>query len=415
MPVLYNLIIRLFILSGRIAAFFNKKAALWLRGQKGWEAPLRQAIGKGNEWIWFHCASLGEFEQGRPVLEEIKKKTPGRKIILTFFSPSGYEVRKNYRGADYICYLPADTGRNARLFLEIVDPVIVIFVKYEFWNNYISETGRGGKPFYLVSAIFRPGQHFFSWYGGFFRRMLEKFTCIFVQDKRSVELLGKIGINNTILAGDTRFDRVVQIAANSKRIEKLEQFRGDEKLFIAGSSWSRDEEIIAEFINRYPSKMKWVFAPHEIDEQNINRLESLFKTSVVRYSKFEKDQADARVMILDNIGMLSSAYGYAHIAVVGGGFGKGIHNILEPACWGIPVLFGPNHTNFREAVEMRAEGGACSFSNYYEFEQAINKWVNDDSEYRKSAGISGTYIKKNTGATGIILRKIYPENINSGI
>ena len=236
--------------------------------------------------------------------------------------------------------------------LVLVNPEFVIFVKYEFWNNYISVLYNKNIPLYLISGIFRPGQHFFKWYGSFFRNMLKKFKIIFVQDQQSLDLLSGIGMENILLAGDTRFDRVIQIAGTAKDIPQLEQFRGDEKLFLAGSSWKQDEEIIAQYINKFPDRMKWVFAPHEIDKPNIERLEKLFNVKYVRFSEFNEAAADARVLIIDNIGMLSSAYKYAYIAAIGGGFGKGIHNILEPACWGIPVMFGPNHEKFREAVDL---------------------------------------------------------------
>jgi len=359
-----------------------------------------------------HCASLGEFEQGRPVLEELRKRSPGIKIVLTFFSPSGYEIRKNYPGADYICYLPADTRKNASRFVQAVNPRLVFFVKYEFWNNYISILHRSDIRLYLISAIFRPGQHFFRWYGSFFREMLKKFTIIFVQDQRSLDLLSGVGAGKILLAGDTRFDRVVQIAGSAKKIEKIEKFRGDEKVFLAGSSWRQDEEIICRYINKYPGRMKWIFAPHEIDGQNIERLEKLIEVKNVRFSAFTNEAADARVLIMDNMGMLSSAYRYAYIAEVGGGFGKGIHNILEPACWSIPVIFGPNHEKFREAVELKNDGGAKSFSSFEEFEQAVSRWLDSNKSYLAASAVAGAYVKKNTGATDIILSETYPKDIN---
>lgn len=403
---LYNVIIIIINTLAHILAPLNAKASLWIKGLKGWEEKIRNKIGSGDRVIWMHCASLGEFEQGRPVLEALKEKTPGLKIVLTFFSPSGYEVRKGYAGADLVCYLPSDTPFNAKRFINLVNPEYVIFVKYEFWNNYISYLHKKNIPLYLISAIFRPEQHFFKWYGSFFRGMLAKFRMIFVQDKRSLSLLKSIGMDNVVMAGDSRFDRVVQIAGSAKDIQALKDFRGDEKLFLAGSSWKPDEEIIAEYINNYPGKMKWVFAPHEIDISNIERLEKLFKVSHVRFSVYAKNPSDARILIMDNIGMLSSAYSYASIAEVGGGFGKGIHNILEPACWSIPVMFGPNHTRFREAVELVEAGGARSFTNYDDFKTILDEWLGDEEAYSLSADIAGKYVRDNTGATDIILRNI---------
>ncbi len=298
-------------------------------------------------------------------------------------------------------------------FTELVRPEYVIFVKYEFWNNYISALYRNNIPLYLISGIFRREQHFFKWYGSFFRSMLRKFEKIYVQDQNSLTLLSGIGINNAILAGDTRFDRVVQIAGTARIIPQLEQFRGDEKLFLAGSSWRPDEEIISEYINMFPMKMKWVFAPHEVDKSNIDRLESLFKVKTVRFSEFGEKGDDARVLIIDNIGMLSSAYRYAYIAAIGGGFGKGIHNILEPACWGIPVVFGPKHGNFKEAVDLLREGGAKFFQTFDDFRRIMELWLSDDKTYTHSAQVASEYVKENAGATEIIIKEIEQKDINS--
>ncbi len=412
MKVLYNLGIRLFSALAHFASLFNSRASLWVNGRKNWAEKISEKIKPGDRVIWIHCASLGEFEQGRPVIEAIKKDLVQFKVLVTFFSPSGYEVRKNYSNADCISYLPADTPENALKFIDLVKPEIAILVKYEFWHNYISAVYSHNIPLYLISGIFRPGQHFFKWYGSFFRRMLKKFELIYVQDKQSLELLNSIGIEKVQVAGDTRFDRVVQIAAAARKIETLEKFRGDEKLFLAGSSWRQDEEIIAEYINKYPSAMKWVFAPHEIDEANIVRLGKLLKVEFVRYSKFNEASAGSRVLIIDNIGMLSSAYGYAYIAAIGGGFGKGIHNILEPACWGIPVVFGPKYKNFKEAVELLAAGSARSFNSFDEFKEILDLWLSDEKIYTNSARLASDYVKENTGATEIIIQEIKRKDIN---
>jgi 3-deoxy-D-manno-octulosonic-acid transferase len=406
MKAIYTLAI--FIYSGLLHFIspFNRKASLWVKGRKNWRLKLKEKIDQDKKYIWIHCASLGEFEQGRTIIETTKKDAPDRKILLTFFSPSGYEIRKNYQYADHICYLPSDTPGNVSDFIAIVRPCMAIFVKYEFWNNYISVLYKSDIPLYLVSGIFRPGQHFFKWYGGFFREMLKKFTHIFVQDNRSLELLKGIGIVNTSVSGDTRFDRVSQIAGAARDLPIIEKFRADEKLFLAGSSWKPDEEIIARFINDNPDSMKWIFAPHEIDKINMERIEKLLNVKTVKYSEFTESSSDARVMIIDNIGMLSSAYRYAYMAEVGGGFGKGIHNILEASCWGIPVLFGPAYKKFREAVELISMGGAMYFNEYEEFAAIVNKLLTDKELYRSFSKTASDYIGQNTGATEKIITEI---------
>ena len=412
MKLIYNIGIQLFTLLVRLVSPFNEKARLWIRGRKNWYPRLLENVKIDERNIWIHCASLGEFEQGRPVIEMIKKEMPGSRIILTFFSPSGYEIRKNYSEADYVCYLPADTPRNAKRFIDTVNPDIVIFVKYEFWNNYLTGLSRRGIPVYLISGLFRPGQHFFRWYGSFFRTILHRFSHIFVQDEVSKALLEKISVTNVSVAGDTRFDRVVQISGNARDIPQIALFRGDEKLFLAGSSWKPDEDIIAQYINTNPGRMKWIFAPHEIDSSNIDRIEKLFSVDVVRFSDFSEERADARVMIIDNIGMLSSAFSYAYIAAIGGGFGKGIHNVLEPACWSIPVVFGPNFTKFREAVDLIKLNCARSYSSYDEFEIILDKWLTDEAFYLNSSKKAGGYVIQNTGATAVIMSKLTHKDIN---
>jgi 3-deoxy-D-manno-octulosonic-acid transferase len=406
MKAIYNFGIFIYSSLAWILSPFNQKARLWIDGRRDWYEKLKQKIIPGEKYIWMHCASLGEFEQGRSVIEAIKAARPDFKIILTFFSPSGYEIRKKYQHADVISYLPSDTPGNAEKFISLINPRLAIIVKYEFWNNFIFTLKRKNIPLYLISGIFRPGQHFFKWYGSFFREILNNFSWIFVQDRQSFELLRGIGIENASVAGDTRFDRVMQIAGNAKDIPRIEYFRGNEKLFLAGSSWKQDEEIICRYINRYPDKMKWVFAPHEVNIKNIERLEKLITIKHVRFSQYIEKITDARVMIIDNIGMLSSAYRYAYIAAVGGGFGKGIHNVLEPACWGIPVLFGPNHEKFREAEDLIRNGGAKSFNSYDSFKNAIDVLLNNEILYSRAAEAAGNFVKENTGATGKIFKEI---------
>lgn len=408
MKFIYNLGILIFNALAYFAAPFSSKAKLWVNGRKNWPGKIAKAQPAGSTTCWIHCASLGEFEQGRPVIEELKKQ--GIRIVLTFFSPSGYEIRKNYQHADIICYLPSDTPGNAVKFVDLVKPDFVIIVKYEFWHNYISEVHRRNIPLYLISGIFRPSQHFFKWYGSFFTGILKKFTAMFVQDKQSYDLLAGAGIDNVYVTGDTRFDRVVQIAGTARDIPVLEKFRAGEKLFLAGSSWQQDEEIFAQYINRYPDRMKWVFAPHEIDPSNIDRLERLFKVKTVRFSRFGEKDSDSRILIMDNIGMLSSAYKYAYIAGIGGGFGKGIHNILEAACWGVPVMFGPRHKKFMEAVNLLKLKGAMTFSSYDEFSSNIEKWLSDEDFYSESSKAAVDFVKNNAGATEKILKKIAGQN-----
>ncbi len=412
MIFLYNLGILIYSAIAYLIAPFNSKARLLVRGRQESFKILEGKIRRGDKYVWVHCASLGEFEQGRPVIESIRKEMPEKKIILTFFSPSGYEIRKNYPLADLVCYLPSDTPGNAEKFVNLIKPELVIFVKYEFWHNYITAVSRRDIPLLLISAIFREEQPFFRWYGNFFRKMLKKFSHVFVQDEKSAELLGKIGIGNVTVAGDTRFDRVLEISTAAKSIPQIESFRGNERLFLAGSSWRPDEEIISRYINEFPDRMKWVFAPHEIDRENIERISKLFRVRSVRFSEYNEEKKDARVMIIDNIGMLSSAYRYAFIAAIGGGFGKGIHNILEPACWGIPVLFGPNYSKFREAADLISLGGAKSYKDFDEFRYILDALVSDEKLYEKSARAAGKYVRENAGATRKIMRWITREDIN---
>jgi 3-deoxy-D-manno-octulosonic-acid transferase len=409
MRFIYSIIIIVYTGLIHLAAIFDTKARLWVLGRKGWEKAVKGRFSSDERTIWVHCASLGEFEQGRPVIEMIKERAPGYRILLTFFSPSGFEIRKDWPFADHICYLPADTPRNAEKFVGIVNPAMVLFVKYEFWANYITVLHNRNIPVYLVSAIFRPGQYFFKWYGGFFRSLLRMYSHVFVQDTGSEKLLSGIGISKVTIAGDTRFDRVVQIAGSAKNIPAIEAFGCGEKIFMAGSSWRQDEEIMAEYINNYPDRLKWIFAPHEIDNPNIERIEKLLKVKHARFSEERSDFRDVRVLIIDNIGMLSSAYRYAFIAAVGGGFGKGIHNVLEPACWGLPVLFGPNHVKFREALDLLGTGGAFTYSDYNSFREILEKLLSDAEKYASASKVSAGYIEDNKGATKKISAVIMPD------
>jgi 3-deoxy-D-manno-octulosonic-acid transferase len=411
MRAIYSLSIIIYTGLIQVVSLFGHKAKLWVAGRKGWQNKLNGKFSSEDKVIWIHCASLGEFEQGRPVIETLKTRIPDCKLLVTFFSPSGFEIRKNWPVADYICYLPPDLTWNVSKFLKLARPYMALFIKYEFWNNYISALYEENIPLFLVSGIFHRSQHFFKWYGGFFRKILNKFDHIFVQDEESLELLSGIGISRISVTGDTRFDRVTRIAATSKKITLVEKFRGAENVFLAGSSWKQDEEIIVRYINNYPNKMKWIFAPHETDKANIDRLENMIKVRTTRYSAGVEDLSGARVLIIDIIGILSSAYRYAHIAAVGGGFGKGIHNILEPACWGLPVLIGPNNNRFREARDLLRLKGAFCFSDYDQFCETMENLLTDMDFYKAASETTRNYIAKNKGATektvDLILGKRY--------
>lgn len=404
MRTLYNISILVYQLIIKAASLFNSKAKLWLEGRKDIFKKLDAKISdasSGNPVVWFHCASLGEFEQGRPLIEKYKQLHPGTKILLTFFSPSGYEIRKNYPGADFIFYLSADTPSNARRFIEIVKPEAVYFVKYEFWFNYLHELKKKNVPVYLVSGIFRQEQHFFKFYGGWFRKQLGSFSHFYLQNEHSVALLNSIGYKNTTLTGDTRFDRVWEIAKNARAFPLVEKFKGNDAVLIAGSTWREDEKIISAVM---PEGFKLIIAPHETDEKHIEEICRQFSGfSTLRYSKAdERNISSAQVLIIDNIGMLSSLYRYAEIAFIGGGFGKGIHNILEAATFGLPVIFGPNYEKFSEAKELIKLGGAFSIADKNEFEKII-LLLKDQQVLKTASHISRYYVESRTGATGKIL------------
>ncbi|HOE24608.1 MAG TPA: glycosyltransferase N-terminal domain-containing protein [Bacteroidales bacterium] len=407
MKTFYTGLIALYSVMARAAIPFSAKARRWVRGRRGWRERLSSFSRGEGKVAWVHCASLGEFEQGRPVIEKIRRERPDWKMVVTFFSPSGYEVRKDYTGADMVMYLPTDLPANVRFFLDHLRPDLVLFVKYEFWYNYLGELKRRNIPTCLVSGIFRPDQYFFRWYGRPARGMFSVFNRMFLQDEQSGRLLESIGYHNYSVTGDTRFDRVSQIAAAAKELPVIEKFRGGESLFVAGSSWDEDEDIIARYINANSGTMKWIIAPHEIDESHLCRIEKRLAPKSVRYSRYDDEAGDCRVMIIDNIGMLSSVYRYASIAAVGGGFGRGIHNILEPACWGIPVLFGPNHLKFREAVQLKERGGAVSFNNFETFATIVEKYLSDPAAIEAAGNASAAYIAENKGSTDKVYKEIF--------
>lgn len=403
--MIYSLLIRTYGLLVRIVALRNPKARQWARGRRALLTTIANTLKPYERRVWFHCPSLGEFEQARPVIELYRQRYPDTKIVLTFYSPSGYEIRKNYPGADYIFYLPEDTRHNARRFVELVNPVEVYFVKYDFWKNYLKETARRGIPLYLFSAIFRPEQVFFRWYGGWYRQLLHCFSRIFVQNPESETLLGTIGVQHVTVAGDTRFDRVAAIAATARDIPPAEGFANNSPVLVAGSTWPADEQLLIHYLNENPGKIKLILAPHEIDPSHLKSIETLLgKIPFCRFSQWSEAKAQsARVLLIDNIGMLSSLYQYGTIAYIGGGFGKGIHNILEAATFGLPVVFGPNYQRFKEAADLVAQGGAWPISDYSGLKTVLHK-LTADSEYLKTSGDkASTYVKSATGATLKIL------------
>ena len=409
MSFLYNLAIKLYAGGINIAAALGgDKAGKWVNGRKNWAENLSDALSKfdrSENIIWFHCASLGEFEQGRPLIEAFRKKYRDWKIVLTFYSPSGFEVRKNYKGADVILYLPADTPKNARDFISIVNPKIAVFVKYEFWFNYLNRLKDKDVPVVVISSIFRENQHFFKAWGKWFRKQLKGISHFYVQDQASEKLLRNIGIEVVTVSGDTRFDRVAEIAGNTKKFRIVEAFAQSSNILLAGSTWPVDEDLIIEYIRSKPENLKFIIAPHETNESHIQKLEEKLQgLDSVRFSEVNPDELDSKqVLIIDGIGYLSHLYQYARLAYIGGAFGVGLHNILEAATFGIPVIFGPNYGKFNEAVELVDKGGAFSITSFETFENITNTLLKDKARYNEAAKVCKTYIKQNTGASRIIL------------
>ena len=370
--------------------------------------------------VWIHCASLGEFEQGRPLCEKLKQRFPQCRILLTFFSPSGYEIRKDYKGADWVFYLPMDSLKNARRLLQIVKPSLVIFVKYEFWYYYLRQLHENKIPLLLVSAIFRKNSVFFRWYGGLQRRMLSYFDQLFVQDEESRELLTQIGIHHTVVSGDTRFDRVMEIAGQFQPLPFIEEFVQSNPVIVAGSTWPQDEVVLQKSLRAIGDPaLKLIIAPHEIKSGHIAHLQNLFPSALL-LSQMNNTGPErmstaairaARVLIIDNIGLLSKLYNYATISYIGGGFGKGIHNTLEAAVYGRPVLFGPEYQKFREAVELVRLGGAIAVRNATECSAALQKMLHDIEAYRRSCAIAKDYVSNNRGATEKVLDYIQEKRL----
>lgn len=406
---LYNISIRLYSAIVTIASFFNLQAKLWVKGRRNLFSRMENDFKRkktDDKVFWIHCASLGEFEQGRPLIEALKLKSPELKILLTFFSPSGYEVQKEYVQADYVYYLPIDTPKNTKRFISIVKPSAAFFIKYEFWYNYLIELKKNNIPTYLVSGIFRTNQYFFKSYGKWFRNNLACFTHFFLQTDESQILLESIKYKNTTVSGDTRFDRVKEIAKRAKKFPLIEEFKKDYKLIVAGSTWYEDEKILSQLNS--PS-YKLIIAPHEVDDVHVSSIISLFaqvNEQAICFSKANSEQVkNAKVMIIDSIGVLSSLYQYARIAYVGGGFGKGIHNILEPATFGVPIIFGPHFEKFNEAKELVRLGGAFPISTIDELGETVTMFESEEI-LENTSHVSQKYVNNHVGATERILSKI---------
>ncbi len=417
---MYNIVIYLYLTGVAIVSLFNQKVRKMWRGEREAFSVLKQKVDPNAKYVWVHAASLGEFEQGRPIMERIRRDHPEYKILLTFFSPSGYEVRKNYEGADIVCYLPLDTITNARRFLRLIRPCMAFFIKYEFWYNYLHILRHRGVPTYSVSSIFRPGQIFFRWYGRQYGRVLKCFTKFFVQNEVSRELLATIGIHRVEITGDTRFDRVLQIKDAAKQLPLVESFvspvaseaAAQRKCFIVGSSWEPDEDIYIPYFS--DKDWKLIIATHVVSPERVGLLKKRLVEQgkkVVLYSEADKPEvkgtlSEADVMIIDCYGLLSSIYRYADVAYVGGGFGVGIHNLPEAAVWSVPVFFGPNNARFQEAQDLKQNGGGLEITNSHDFEQLMNDLVAHPDTIKERGRQAGSYVMNRSGATDKILRAV---------
>lgn len=405
MHFIYNLGITLYGVAIALASLFSNKARLRYAGGRAAVDEMRRRRTPGERYIWFHAASLGEFEQGRALMERLRASHPEYKIALTFFSPSGYEVRKGYAGADVVTYLPLDRPRNVRAFLDALRPEMAVFVKYEYWGNFLFSLKERGVRTYVVSAIFRPDQVFFRPYGGLFVRMLGCFTKIYVQDERSRQLLSGVGIESVEVAGDTRFDRVADIVRRAEELPVAAAFAGEGRpVVVAGSTWPQDEELLARFISVNKDHLRMIIVPHEVSPSRISELCSRLRCSFALYTQTTQEEAGkADCLVVDTVGILSSLYRYGRVAYVGGGFGAGIHNTLEAAVWGIPVVWGPNYHKFKEAEGLAACGGGCAVASYRQMEDALNRLLTDSA-----AGASaGEYVRSKTGATDKILAELF--------
>jgi 3-deoxy-D-manno-octulosonic-acid transferase len=405
---IYNLIILLATQILKLLALFSPKMKLFVEGRKSVFQTLKDKIKPEDSVFWFHAASLGEYEQGLPVIEKVKQQYPNHKIIITFFSPSGYEVRKNNTLADVTVYLPLDTISNAKQFLKVVHPEMVFFIKYEFWPNYLKELRNQNIKTYLISGIFRENQAFFKWYGGFYRKALKTFTYFFVQNESSKLLLQSIGFENVKISGDTRFDRVVAILEKDNTLDFIEQFKNNQTTIVIGSSWPKDEELLVNYINRSSENVKFIIAPHNIKAEQITNIKSqITKSSVLFSEKSNIDLSSFNVFIIDTIGILTKIYSYADIAYVGGGFGNpGVHNLLEPATFGIPIVIGPNYSHFSEAIALVGLEGCVSIKNQSELNDAFNLLLQNEEERLEKGHICSTFVQMNKGATEHILNNI---------
>jgi len=404
MPYFYNFAVHIYYFFILLFSLFNPKARQWIHGRKGIFERLAAEVKTDKPLVWFHCASLGEFEQGRPVIEAFRKQFPDNRILVTFFSPSGYEVRKNYSGADYIFYLPIDTMRNAKKFVQLIQPGVAFFVKYEYWFNYLRQLKKMDIPVIGISTIFRPGQRFFKWYGGWQKSWLKSFNHFFVQNETSAQLLLKAGIDQVTVSGDTRFDRVFEIAAQAKSFPLIKSFKGSSTIFIAGSTWPPDEDLIVDLINQNRENLKFIIAPHEVHNERIDALMRKIPAASLRFSELNKKNIqDCKVVVLNNIGILSHLYQYADIAFIGGGFGVGIHNILEAATFGQPVIFGPKYQKFQEARELIGLKGAFSVKSKTEFLDIAGLLLDNPERMLVASGICKNYVNNNRGATQKII------------
>lgn len=403
---MYQVAIYLYLCGVAVASIFSKKVKKMWKGERQALDILKSKVNPNHQYIWFHAASLGEFEQGRPLIERIRTDYPEYKILLTFFSPSGYEVRKNYEHADIVCYLPIDTIRNARRFLRTVRPCMAFFIKYEFWYNYLHILKHRNVPVYSVSSIFREHQIFFRWYGKSYAGVLRCFTHFFVQNEKSKHLLHTIGIDTVDVVGDTRFDRVLQIKEKAQQLPIVEAFKADKKVFVAGSSWAPDEDIFIPFMNECKD-WKMIIAPHVISEEHLKRIEEKCKGKTVRYTATTPEEAaQAQCLLIDCFGLLSSVYHYGEVAYVGGGFGVGIHNVLEAVVWKMPVLFGPNHQRFQEAQELIKARGGFEITDSSSFAHMMQQFMTQQEYLRLSGEAAGSYVESKAGATHKILKQI---------
>ena len=406
MNILYNILVFKAGFVLKFIALFNKKIKLFVDGRKETFLKIEKEIFKNDQVIWCHCASLGEFEQGRPIIEKLKEQYPSKKMVVTFFSPSGYEVRKNYDVADVVCYLPLDSKKKVQKFLNLVHPELAIFVKYEFWPNYLNELKKRNIKTILISGIFRKDQSFFKWYGGWMRKSLKAFSHFFVQDKNSMQLLNSIHFNEVTVSGDTRFDRVFEITKQNNNLDFISEFKNNKQLLVAGSTWKEDEDLLVNYINNETSKnIKFIIAPHNINVNDIHNLKKSINKKVVLFSEKEtEDLENAQVFIVDTIGILTKIYSYASIAYVGGGYTKsGVHNVLEPATFGVPIIIGPNYYKFNEAIELINAEGCFVVDNFEKLSVLLNQFFNVETKRITAGDNSLNYVINKKGATAKIL------------